>query len=160
MQRSGHHEFGQDRRPLNLGDSEPVQEILKAWAVGDEVRGLAIYWNMIYRYLARLLAADAGVRTASLVVPYESMCAAPEETIRRVLDHCRLSVPDHVVMAQASGICRRAYYHVEFSPRDLAIIHQETDATASMWISPGTVAAARRSQFDAQLTCSTAASNR
>src|SRR5262249_29872359 len=53
MRRSGHFEFGLDRRPMNLGQREAVQRILDAWAMGDEVRGLARYWNMTYAYLAR-----------------------------------------------------------------------------------------------------------
>src|SRR5579864_75011 len=48
MQRSGHYEFGLDRRPMNLGDSERVGKIQEAWTAGEEVRGLAMYWDMVY----------------------------------------------------------------------------------------------------------------
>src|SRR5205807_7230543 len=54
MQRSGHFEFGLDRRPMNLGDGERVQQIMQAWQASEEVRGLALYWDMVYGYLARL----------------------------------------------------------------------------------------------------------
>ena len=61
MQRSGHFEFGLDRRPMNLGDANRVRQILESWAGGDEIRGLARYWDMVYDYLDRLLAADSRV---------------------------------------------------------------------------------------------------
>src|SRR5205807_778810 len=54
MPRSGHFEFGLDRRPMNLGDGERVQQIMQAWQASEEVRGLALYWDMVYGYLARL----------------------------------------------------------------------------------------------------------
>src|SRR5262249_35403509 len=53
MQRSGHFEFGLDRRPLNLGDGERVRDVLRAWAAGEEVRGWAASWDMVYGHLAR-----------------------------------------------------------------------------------------------------------
>src|SRR3954452_11704409 len=39
MQRTGHFEFGLDRRPMNLGDASRVRAIRRAWAGGEEVRG-------------------------------------------------------------------------------------------------------------------------
>src|SRR5207244_3542100 len=90
MQRSGHFEFGRDRRPMNLGDSGRVQAIQWAWAAGQEVRGWAWYWDMVYGHLIRLLGADAQVRAATRVVRFEELCAAPAETIATVLDHCSL----------------------------------------------------------------------
>src|SRR5262249_58048855 len=88
MRWSGHFEFGLDRRPMHLGDGDRVRRIVAAWAAGDEVRGLALYWDMVYGYLARLLAADAQVRDAALVVRYETLEAAPAETLPAVLPHC------------------------------------------------------------------------
>src|SRR5256885_17146227 len=90
MRRSGHFEFGRDRRPMNLGDGERVRAIQRAWAAGEEVRGWAYYWDMVHGHLARLLDADPQVRAATKVVHFEDLCAAPAETIRAVLDHCVL----------------------------------------------------------------------
>jgi hypothetical protein len=66
MQRSGHFEFGLDRRPMNLGDGKRVQEIVEAWAAGDEVRGLAMYWDMVYGYLAWISHLRACARAPEL----------------------------------------------------------------------------------------------
>src|SRR5256885_2399689 len=97
MRRSGHFEFGRDRRPMNLGDGERVRSIQRAWAAGEEVRGWACYWDMVYGHVARLLDADAQVRAATMVVSFEDLCAAPADTIRAVLDHCALPDRERIV---------------------------------------------------------------
>jgi hypothetical protein len=133
MRRSGHFEFGLDRRPIHLGDGERVRRVRAAWAAGDEVRGLAMYWDMVYGYLARLLAQNTLVREAALVVPFESLCAAPAETLRAVLGHCALPDVESVVQRHAPGIRSPNYYESNLSPEDLAVISAETAATARLW---------------------------
>ncbi len=133
MRRSGHFEFGLDRRPMHLGDGERVRQVRHAWAVGDEVRGLAMYWDMVHGYLARLLAADARVRDAALVVRFETFCAAPAETLRTVLRHCELPEAESVVERHAPGVRSPTYYESSLSARDLAVIREETAATARLW---------------------------
>jgi hypothetical protein len=133
MRRSGHFEFGMDRRPMHLGDGERVRRIQEAWAAGDEVRGLATYWDMVYGYLARLLAADARVRDAALVVRFEDLCAAPVETLRAVLGHCGLPDAEGLVQKYAPGIRAPTYYESNFSAADLAVIRAETAGTAALW---------------------------
>lgn len=131
MQRSGHFEFGRDRRPMNLGDSGRVQAIQRAWAVGEEVRGWAWYWDMVYGHLTRLLETDARVRAATKVVHFEDLCAAPAETIRSVLEHCALPDGERVAAQLASSIRAPDYYQSPFSPAELALIREETASTAN-----------------------------
>jgi hypothetical protein len=133
MRRSGHFEFGLDRRPMHLGDSERVRAIVQAWAARDEVRGLAMYWDMVYGYLARLLALDRRVREAALVVRFEDLCAAPAETLRAVLTHCALPDGEGVVQRHAPGVRAPTSRDGGFSPQDLAVIRVETAATAGLW---------------------------
>src|SRR5262249_2776267 len=128
-----HFEFGLDRRPMNLGDGERVGQILRAWAAGDEVRGLALYWDMVHAYLARLLAADEQVRSAALVVHFETMCAAPAETLGAVFAHCQLPDADGIIDRYAAGIQPPSYYQSEFSPQEQATIRAATDSTAGLW---------------------------
>ena len=132
MRRSGHFEFGLDRRPQNLGDPIRVRRILDLWAHGEEVRGWARSWDAVYGYLDRLLQADSRVREAARIVRFETLCQAPAETIREVLDHCRL--PD-VASADrfANAIRLPDYYRDPLTAADLDIIHEETAATASRW---------------------------
>ncbi len=131
MQRSGHFEFGRDRRPLNLGDSERVQAIQRAWATGEEVRGWACYWDMVYGHLARLLAADAQVRARTKVVAFEDLCAAPAETIRTVLDHCLLPDGERVIARLAPSIRSPDYYPCPFFSAELALIREKTASTVN-----------------------------
>jgi hypothetical protein len=133
MQRSGHFEFGRDRRPMNLGDSDRVRQIIDAWAAGDEVRGLAIYWDMVHAYVARLLASDDQVRAAALVVRFEAMCESPVETLRAVLDHCRLPDADGIIARHAPAISSPTYYQNTFSSQELEVIRKETASTARLW---------------------------
>jgi hypothetical protein len=133
MRRSGHFEFGLDRRPMNLGDGARVAEIQRAWASGDEVRGLAMSWDMVYGHLARTLASDERVRSASLVVRFETLCAEPASTLRAVLDHCQLPDGDALLERRAPAIRFPDYYRNDFSAADRAIIHDETAAAARLW---------------------------
>jgi hypothetical protein len=133
MRRSGHFEFGLDRRPMHLGDGERVREILAAWASGDEVRGGAMYWDMVHRHLAELLTSDPQVRSASLVVRFETVCAYPAETLRAVFDHCQLPEAQSVIARHVLAIHSPTDYLSEFSAADLAIIREETEATARLF---------------------------
>jgi hypothetical protein len=133
MRRSGHFEFGLDRRPMHLGVAEPVRRVERAWAAGDEVRGLAIYWDMVHRYLARLLASDPRLREASLAVRFEALCDAPSETLRAMLRHCALPDAESVVERHAPGIRFPTYYESSFSAQELAVIKEETAGTAGLW---------------------------
>jgi hypothetical protein len=131
MRRSGHFEFGRDRRPLNLGDDERVRAIQRAWAAGEEVRGWACYWDMVHGHLARLLDADARVRAATKVVRFEDLCAAPAETIRAVLDHCALPGAERVVAQFTPSIRAPDYYPSPLSAAERALIREETASTAN-----------------------------
>ena len=131
MQRSGHFELGRDRRPMNLGDGERVRAIQRAWAAGEEVRGWACYWDMVYGHLTGLLDADAQVRAATKLVHFEDLCAAPAETIRAVLDHCALPDGERVVARFTPSIRSPDYYQSPFSSEELALIREQTASTAN-----------------------------
>lgn len=133
MQRTGHFEFGLDRRPMHLGDGERVREIEAAWGAGEEIRGLAMYWDMVYGYLAKVLEAHPSLRDATLVVRFESICAADNASLNALLDHCALPKREPVAERYRRLIrppqCRAS----EFSPSELAILHEETSRTIPMW---------------------------
>jgi hypothetical protein len=132
MRRSGHYEFGLDRRPMNLGDGGRVRQILEAWACGDEVRGWALSWDMVYSYLDSLLESDSRVREAAMVVRFEELCESPLKTIHAVLEHCRLLDPG--LAEQFVGRVRLPdYYKSPLNTADREVIRQETAATARRW---------------------------
>jgi hypothetical protein len=133
MQRSGHFEFGLDRRPMSLGDGERVRRIQSAWSAGEEVRGLALYWDMVYGYLARLLDNNAPLRDASLVVRYEALRTSPQETLRAVFAHCALPDAEELVQRHAAAIRSPTSDESAFSAEELDILDAETADTARLW---------------------------
>jgi hypothetical protein len=133
MRRSGHFEFGLDRRPINLGDGERVRQIRRLWGAGEEVRGWARYWAMVHGYLADLLDRDERVRAAAQVVRFEALCDAPAERLRAVLSHCGLPDAERLVERFAPTIRSPDYYDRSFSPAELAVIREETDEAARRW---------------------------
>lgn len=133
MRRSGHFEFGRDRKPLNLGDAGQVRKILNAWAQGDEVRGWACYWAMVYGHIAGVLASDQGLRRAACIVRFEDLCAAPEQTLRTVLEHCQLDGARALAANVAPTISAPDYYRHSFSTAEVHAIREETALVADSW---------------------------
>lgn len=133
MRRSGHFEFGLDRRPMNFGDSSRVKRIVADWAAGDDVRGFAHYWDMVYAYLAGLLRDNEQVAGAALVVRFEDLCEAPEQTLRAIVRHAALPDAEKVVAHYASRIRRPNYYDRSLTEADLEIVNEVTAATARLW---------------------------
>ena len=129
----GHFEFGLDRRPMNLGEVDRVREIVAAWDRGDEVRGLAMHWDLVYRHLADLLSTDDRVRAAVRVVRYEAVMADPADTLRAALDHCGLPEAAAVAARFAGGVRAATTTPSSLSAADRAVIEAETRATAGRW---------------------------
>ncbi len=133
MQRSGHFEFGLDRRPVNLGDQERVDQIQSAWGSGHEIAGWALYWEMVYRYLADLLESQPAIRKAAIVVRFEELCDRPADILEGVLQHCELRQTKAILEKYAPTIQRPNYYKTELSSQELTIISSYTSATAERW---------------------------
>jgi hypothetical protein len=133
MQRSGHFEFGLDRRPIHVGNSELLQQIRRAWESGEETLGWSIYWDMVYRYLADLLDSHEGVRKASLVVRFDELCEEPQRVLKDVFEHCRLTDYLTILDKYVPTIRRPNYYESPFSLGELAQIRNQTDQTAERW---------------------------
>jgi hypothetical protein len=133
MQRTGHFEFGRDRRPINLGNQQRVKAILNAWSRGEEVLGWALYWDMVYAYLNELLASQPRIRSMARIVRYEDVCACPEKTISALLDQCRLIRTDAVLAKYAGKIRAPDYYDSPFNAAQLALIGEITSSTARRW---------------------------
>ena len=129
MQRSGHFEFGLDRRPINLGDDAQVRAILDCWTGGEELLGWARYWNMVHGYLANLLDSDSRIRDATLVVRFEAMCRNPGETIHSILKHCELPDREEMV-ARFERTIRLPRHEEAFSVEEQSLIRGETVVTA------------------------------
>jgi hypothetical protein len=133
MRRAGHFEFGRDRRPMNLGDTERVRAIQRAWVHGDEVRGWALYWAMVHDYLADQLATDASLQSAALVVRFEALCDAPADVLGSVFRHCALPDPEPLLEQFTPRVRRPDYYSSPLTAADVALIRAETAGAAARW---------------------------
>ncbi|MGF1628086.1 MAG: sulfotransferase [Kiloniellaceae bacterium] len=129
MRRIGHFEFGLDRRPINVDDGA-MAEILQSFGDGEEVRGWALYWASLHAWLADRLEADAALRAAVRVVPFEDLCRSPRETLSGIFEHCALPDSDNLVAEAAARMHAPSYYRPDFTSADLAVIEAATGATA------------------------------
>jgi hypothetical protein len=127
LQLLGHFEFGLDRRPINPADNAGVASVENCWRRGDEVRGWARYWALIYRHIADWLDADAALARRCLVVRYEDLCDGAAETMAAVCGHIGVSADRPELVA---GLHRPDYYTVQFTTEERAAIAEETSAVA------------------------------
>ena len=129
LRRVGHFEFGEDRRPINIGDDAAAAKIAALWQAGEEVRGWARYWSHMHRYILELAdARDLGgvVR----LVRYEELCAAPRAVMAGVLEHCGLTADAGFLSAASERLHAPGYYRPSFSDAELAVIAEETARVA------------------------------
>jgi Sulfotransferase family len=129
FRRVGHFEFGGDLRPINTGDTARVERIEELWKHGEEVRGWAAYWSMIYDFVADRLDANPALRDASLVLRFEDLCNTPELALRRLCAHCDLDDADSIVARYAQRLQAPTYYQPKYSGAELDSIEQETART-------------------------------
>jgi Sulfotransferase family len=130
MQRSGHFEFGLDRRPIHTGNSDALDIVRNHWAAGRELEGWAAYWSMIYGYIADVLEQRPDIRAATLLLRYEDLCQYPRETMTRILKHCGLPAENLPELA-AARLHEPDYYRPCFTAEDLERLRAATHATAS-----------------------------
>ena len=90
MRRAGHLEFGLDRRAINAGDTAKAEGIEALWREGQEVRGWARYWAMLYGFVLDQRATDPALEQAVLVVRYEDLCDRAEATLESAFAHAGL----------------------------------------------------------------------
>jgi len=129
LRRSGHFEFGLDRRAIHTGDDAAAEHVRELWASGREIEGWAAYWALVYGHVRESLERAPELRAATLVLRYEDLCARPEQTVRRVLDHCALSAGDLPRVARET-IRAPDYYRAPFDSTDLRLISRRTRSVA------------------------------
>jgi len=126
MRRSGHFEFGLDRRPVHTGKIAMENRIRRLWAEEREVSGLALLWRSVYQYLVDLLRRHDDLREKVLLVSYEDLCRAPVAVLGRIYDHCGLAVSEQIIADQAAAISAPDYYDGSFSKEESGCIDMET----------------------------------
>jgi hypothetical protein len=129
MCRSGHFEFGLDRRPINFGDDAAVRRISELWESGQEVRGWAAYWSLVYGFLAGQFQIDQDFARRAIMVHYDNFCREPQSTLTRVFGHCELEIDSSSLASMASKVAAPTYYSSDFTTVELDQIHGETAET-------------------------------
>lgn len=131
MRRSGHFEFGLDRRPINFGNDTVIRRIQAAWADGDDVKGYAIVWSATYDFALNLLEGRPALARKITVVRYGDLCTDPGGTLRRLHRHCELGGEEELIGGQASRIAAPTYYRSDLSDADREVVRSETEAIAT-----------------------------
>jgi hypothetical protein len=126
LDRVGHFEFGQHRRPINAGDEETIRSIQSLWQRGFEVRGWARYWAYIYGYLANSLQANRRLHEAVLLVRYEDLCAEPNNVLCQLFGHCDLEDSENLVRQFRERMLAPTYYQPQFTAEEERAIVEET----------------------------------
>ena len=127
MSRSGHFEFGLDRRPINSGNTAVTAEVRKLWAEGREIEGWALYWKDLYGHVADALKADDALRRATLVVNYEALCSKPERVMAALVAHCELPPGETDLVAEGVRRIRHpSYYEPGFTQEEISLIETVT----------------------------------
>jgi Sulfotransferase family len=133
MQRVGHLEFGLDRRAINTGDAAAAQGIERLWRDGEEVRGWARYWAMLYGFALDQKERDpAGLGEAVHLVRYEDLCDRPEETLTKAFAHAELPLGPGELAPMAARLSQPTYYDPGFTPAEEAVIAEETKAVREL----------------------------
>jgi hypothetical protein len=146
LRRVGHFEFGEDRRPINVGDDETTAEIIALWRDGEEVRGWARYWSRIHHYICDLAESDPALAQAIRVLRYEELCAEPRRIMSELLAHCGLPASPEFLSSAAARFHQPGYYRPRFNATELAIVAEETAAAAQrLGYRPGDAAQLRQS---------------
>lgn len=86
----GHYEFGPQRVPLRLAETDS-QRVLDCWAAEDNALGYAIQWNQVYMLAWQLQQSPRAGQVH--VVRYEDLCDRPARVVAGLLDKVGL-LPD------------------------------------------------------------------
>lgn len=129
LRRVGHYEFGLDRVPINTGDDGVIADIIGLWEHGEEILGWARYWNQIYAYLVERLENNSQLNSASRLIIFEDLCAAPTDKLNELFKHCGFNVDESFVARAAARIKAPSYYQSTFSNTELNCISGETATT-------------------------------
>lgn len=130
MRRSGHFEFGLDRRPVNLGNGKAA-EIARLWDRGDEIEGWALHWASVYGHIAKQLE-DPELSAAMLIVRYEDLCSDPGGTLATILDHCALT-DDGLIETARTTISAPTYYEPSFTAAERRLVAERTATVAQLF---------------------------
>ena len=130
MQRSGHFEFGLDRRAIDLGDGTAA-DVERLWREGNEVQGWARYWASLHRFVLEQTERDRALGNAVMFLRYEDLCAKPQGTLEALCQHVGLTLDAADREALVGRISAPQYYKAEYTEQERQMIEEETMTVAA-----------------------------
>ena len=106
------------------------QGIEALWREGQEVRGWARYWAMLYGFVLDQRRADPALERPCMMVRYEDLCDRAEATLEAAFAHVGLAARSRQPRdAMAARLSQPTYYDPGFTAADEAVIAAETAGT-------------------------------
>ena len=132
MRRAGHLEFGLDRRAINVGDTAAAQAIEALWREGQEVRGWARYWAMLYGFVLDQREADPALERSRDAGALRGPVRPRRSDARGRVRPCRARARSRQRAAMAARLSQPTYYDPGFSAAEEAVIaERDADSCAS-----------------------------
>ena len=133
LARTGHFEFGPDKRCVHVGDDAAAREIHECWDAGRHARAWALYWAGVYGCVLDTVAARPNLAEAVMFLRYEDLCREPETKIDEIVAHCRLPAEPFRTVREdyAARLSEPDYYRPDFSEAELEEIRDVTAGVAS-----------------------------
>lgn len=132
LARTGHFEFGPQKRAVNVGDPEQAMAIQSCFASVRVAEGYARQWASSYGWLLRALSADADLADSCHWVGFERLCAEPARSLERVYAHAGLdtAASDRLAGEWAGRIAAPDYYSPDIEPAEEELI---STVTGGVW---------------------------
>ncbi len=124
LARTGHFEFGPDKRAINYGDTAAAEAIRASFDAGRTVEGYARQWAAAYGWFAARLANDAALARQCILVDYGRLCSDPIQTMSTVYAHVGVdtATAQAILRRQAGRIAAPDYYAPDFEQSELSTI--------------------------------------
>jgi hypothetical protein len=133
LARTGHFEFGPQRRSECLGDAVEAQRIAQDFARGEDASGYARQWAMSYGSALDELQRNPKLAAASLLLRYEDLCSDPEAMLRVLAGHCRLDEESTQALVESwsTRLSAPDYYQSTLNAEQQALIESICAPTAA-----------------------------
>jgi hypothetical protein len=129
LRAAGHFEFGPQRVPVNINESD-ARRMADAWRAGEDAVGYAVMWHSVYAHVHQLERQDdLGPRIE--FVRYEDLCGDAGGTLRRVARLCDLEEGVETLLARLPDISPPAPGTFRLSANERARVWEITAATAA-----------------------------
>lgn len=129
---SGHFEFGNNRRIVEMQESHYSEIVRAHWQNNQELKGWAHYWNGLYSSVVKLKQKSDQLNSAIKIFKYEDLCENSESTIEEIVQHCELDETkfDEIKQTYKKQLSLPDYYKIAFNTQEIDEILNITQTVA------------------------------